>query len=471
MKSVKELRFLESRNTTLILAIVSLFSCFLLSVLFAELRLYTDTAYYFFHAVNRARPLIELDRWVLIFSQALPAIGSALGLPLKFLIQLNSLSLPLFAMLSGLVSWKISGKSIYLLMSAFVPLLGMYHSFFVPNFELYYGLALIVLLQAMFEENNWSYARLIALAILAFFIFTSHPLIVILVLLVRVLYSRPSMYSKKADLVLLTVFVLTLAYKSQFATVYESNKARQIVRRLISGEFLTMFSREYLGGFAGLIFKYYLDILVFNLVLLVMFLKKSKREAFFFALASMILLLLVNLTLLGTEQSRYLEQTYMYWVMFLVLALPVAFASGFRGHSIIGERISLTLLFILAMAFRISLITSAGHAFEQRKQWILKGVEAARKSESSRMVLSTVDYPSSWPHYNWSLPMESLVLSSLDGNSVSLLSEEDITFQENEERLQMDAALFLLRRWELLPIDSLNSSYFSLEQGCYVRSP
>jgi hypothetical protein len=60
-----------------------------------------------------------------------------------------------------------------------------------------------------------------------------------------------------------------------------------------------------------------------------------------------------------------------------------------------------------------------------------------------------------------------LTLSSIAGNknTVNIATDEDYYYQENNQNL--DSNKYILRKWEIMPISQLNSSYFQLDTSQY----
>ena len=68
---------------------------------------------------------------------------------------------------------------------------------------------------------------------------------------------------------------------------------------------------------------------------------------------------------------------------------------------------------------------------------------------------------------NWSYPIESMLISSIAGNknTVNLATDEDYYYQDNNENL--DSIKYILRKWEIMLISQLNTSYFKLDSSQY----
>jgi len=135
-----------------------------------------------------------------------------------------------------------------------------------------------------------------------------------------------------------------------------------------------------------------------------------------------------------------------------------------RGTTI-GMQILFT-VFILLLIARFINLKNESTFFVQRTSEIEQQITTARKLNIQKALVyqESLSYPT-----NWSYPIESMLISSIAGNknTVNLATDEDYYYQDNNENL--DSTKYILRKWEIMPISQLNSSYFKLDSSQYQQ--
>lgn len=429
----------------------------MLALYFAEERLFVDSGYYFFHTVNSSFFHIELQRYILVFPELFPLLGVWLGLPLKILIGLFSVGHVLFSTsIFMYCSFKLKQNW------TLIPLLGIqvllvFHGYFVPAFELYYGAALLVLLLACLIAGN---DALWFLILLLFFILFSHPNAYLLVIGAGFLFFGEGI-KRKWLFSFLAVFVLMLLVKYFNAAEYEQAKAAVFKSRLISGEWVNVLSLNYLKESFTAYLEYFIliAILAFTAIISALLKRKLKRVAYVI-FGSIFFWLLANVGLMGFEHSRYYEQAFVLLNIFLLLAFALEL------KEISGKtRLAFLVLFFLALIWRGNEILDESIHFSQRiekmKKYCSENPDHAKLILPPYVGMNGLDW-------NWSLPLESLIISSENGfrNTQSCISQEDYYFNGNNSR--HDETKFILRKWEVeTAFDFLNEKYFYLPNGSY----
>ena len=159
-----------------------------LSVIFYRERLLADSGYYLMRMINSGNPWIEHQRYILLLSQILPWAGVMLQLPLKIILILYSVNHILFPALIFYISVfhyrnQMAGIVLILLQIA-----GLTLGFFVPMFELYYAASLLVLLTAILYSGKNSPVDNTLLLGSVFFIISSHPVGLVLLIMTFSIY-------------------------------------------------------------------------------------------------------------------------------------------------------------------------------------------------------------------------------------------------------------------------------------------
>jgi hypothetical protein len=94
-------------------------------------------------------------------------------------------------------------------------------------------------------------------------------------------------------------------------------------------------------------------------------------------------------------------------------------------------------------------------------------IEAARQKGGSKFVVSQDVIDHGYTQLNWSYPIETMLLSAIDGNdiAISIAPEDDLYFENNNTKIKGDQ--FIFRKWELKDQSWLNNRYFHLDYGSY----
>ena len=125
-------------------------------------------------------------------------------------------------------------------------------------------------------------------------------------------------------------------------------------------------------------------------------------------------------------------------------------------------------LAVFALVFlRLALIARSSEDFTRRVEYVESLVQTASSQPGSKFFLPATAWNPAVMEPNWSLSIETLLLSGLVNSrrTVTICTDEDLDFEQNRDQLQPDQ--FLFRRWEILPDSAANPRYFRLETGQY----
>ena len=430
---------------------------------FAPERLYSDSGYYLFHVVNEGGFHIEHGRWVLALSQLLPWLGVKLGLPLSQLIVLHSLNNVIFLMLSlvfviGVLKDLRSG----LALSA-IHLVGLTHGLFCPIFELYYGVALIVVFRAVLRKERlaapWRWGLL---SVLFLGILSSHFLGVLLVL--GVLFIDRSWRDRRLFILLMVLFLAHLAWHSLTMSAYERERLGFIDPLGRPTQLLDLFSLERLLALGGYLLRKYPDLLAVVLFCVAALWRNKRRwELLVFHVVLLVLYVLIGLYHPDLGYDRYSEQLNFAFAAWVVLVLCHPELRPPRGP------IPVLTLIVLATLFRMAEAVRVAPFYEARTAWHRDRIEQAHDlSLTKGIVRADLEFGTPHDHVDmsWSTSVESLLLSSCSGpeRTVSLITDWDVQFEDVSTKLDS----FIFRRWDVMDPAALDRVYFTPPEGRYV---
>jgi hypothetical protein len=146
---------------------------FAMAAFFYKARIFAESGLYFSQFINNQTFWIECQRIVSGISQIIPLIGVWLGLEIKYLLLIYSLGhVVFFYILFLFVYYGLRDRrsGLLIILSQTV---GIVHSFFIPVFELYYGVPLLITFYAIWRLP-FRYNVLYILLILEVFVLLSH---------------------------------------------------------------------------------------------------------------------------------------------------------------------------------------------------------------------------------------------------------------------------------------------------------
>ncbi|GAB4139202.1 MAG: hypothetical protein Fur0041_14320 [Bacteroidia bacterium] len=439
------------------------------AVVFAHERFQADGAHYLLHIMQSESFRIEHQRFILAFSQLLPVAGIKLGLSANVVIILNSLNnvvyfFGLFLLAVRYLNDRKAGIAIIL-----SSVLGVLHIQFIPMYEIWYGIPLVILLFSFLQNNRVTYTSdvLLFYGIMITALF-SHPLIFIPVLFV-LLYDYTSVRQLRIRTILTTALVFTTWYVSKklMLTEYESGK-------------MSMLDTGWNKAYENLLhFHYYLKLgdffftwytipsVMLCLSLIYFFLNKSWLKLFTVMGFWCGHILLINFTHVNDPVlSPYFERMYMPLLVFSLIPFLYDVSGSIRMNGFI-----VAFILVAVIAWRFFRFTELGLDYKKKTQLAEELIRNCMQQKGSKFVMNDEDYHSCFSFIDWSFPMETMIRSSAmnKSKSISVVTSEDMAENQNSVSLQKNQ--FLFRRWEIMNDESANHKYFNLKSGAYVQLP
>lgn len=439
---------------------------FILSVVFMQERLFADASYYFFHSINQGYPQVDHQRFVLAISEMLPLVGSYLGLPMKSLVGLYSIGHVLFAFILFQQVYLKHGSVGHGLMIQLLQFTGFSILWFSPMLEFWYGLILLVYLDhRLYTQKTAGIKNVALIAALSITILFSHPenfIGFLFVVMYRWLDGKIPLKWIGAAVGLMAVVA---AFKFLTFSDYEAGKVGK-AGKISSGGPFDMFEIPYLIKLAKMLMEHYYDCLIYLILgVVILFKRKSFLKAGSLGVFSLGFIIFINVALQRNEFSRHTESFY----------LPLTFLclySVCMVWPLIQPKLKIVLagLMIVFSGIRIADIIEIGNNLKLRSVQMDEFVNIARAEHSRKMILKTANITTEFSHIGWSYPIETLVVSAMDGPSqcVSIILDEDLGYGENDSLSTSEN--FLLRRWEMFRNVEVNQQYFQLPEAEYSWS-
>lgn len=284
-----------------------------MSVIFYQERIgLLDNAFQLFLILHEGKITSMADRWPDVINRFLPFIGFKMGLSLKSLMVLFSISYPLIQFLLYTLTYLVEKQRIWSIMSICCLTFAVSDSFYWCASELIHGLSWLMLLMALFfrkdQLNMYAWIALISISVICL---NLHPLLIFpfgFILLYHFIYMKQ--FSKNG-LILLTVFMILWVGKSQFlGNWYDDYKSQEFIQNFAEYKFSLWNIPSHVSFISELPIKYYvlLILLVFNGIWMVY---KHKYAALSFLIVSLALyILIVHIGNPEATNSFYREVAY-----------------------------------------------------------------------------------------------------------------------------------------------------------------
>ncbi len=430
---------------------------------FYQARLYTDAAYYLFHCINKANFHVELNRFVLAFSQVVPLLAIKLQLSLKAVLIWASVGHVLFHYLVFcFIYYKLNQPQVAIAI-LLNQVIGISSGYFTPQFELYYSVTMLLFVYAYLQQAITTLTQYVFLAVVAVIALLGHPMANVLLLFMLGFDALQNGTKKwKPYLLLLGLMISTSIFKSYTATAYEIGKSQAFMDTLRHATY----DKNYLNQLHVFLHIYYADLLLLLLASLGLLLyRKQFWTAIFLFLGFVGMLAMANISNYGFEHTRYQEQVYFPLVVMgsfvfatQVLSLEFKYKSAFVG-----------LILLACAVLRLNIFIPESKRFTERIALMKTHIEVAQKHNLTKVIITPeMGTVPNGIETNWSYSIESLLLSSIDKKTVSICTTEDVDFADNKH---INSNQFILRRWDVMTDKELNSQYFNLPNISYVNLP
>ncbi len=447
----------------------------LFSLFFAKERIInSDAGFYFFKLVNFGHFNIEHGRYSAFISQLPVLAGIKLGLNLKSLLYIYSVSfIVLFWLVYILIrnGMKNKGAALALVM---VIAVGATHSNYRPVSEstqgLVYALLLFAILFAQFEnirEERRIILRIILSVITIVLSYFSHPLTIFPVLFIIGFYIIDRSAWKTFFPWALLLFTLIL-YSIKFLTTkdvsYEGDKlgGLDIITQNLP-QFFRIYSTKYLVK--RLLNVYLVSTILFFVVNIYYLVKKQYLKWIIVNMFVLGFIVIYNLDYYAGGSDIEMDKNLMTmnFMIFLPFAADVFYDKAIQGWQRTG-------FMILLLAFSIVVLLHPRKTYQKRLVYYEKLNSALQKQQGSKFYTERENI-SKDVLFLWGVPFESLIMSSLDGpeNSKTIYPFEDI---HDLPPYIGDPDLFLCTFfWEKWNIHNLNPKYFILLSEPYRYIP
>lgn len=439
------------------------------SVLFYQERMLNfDAAYYSFQVIRNTDFYLPHDRTINYATQWLPILGVKLGWSLPtILLAYSSIFFVLHYAIYNLIVYGFKNVEGGILL-ALCMCLTIRYKFFAAVSESYISLPLIALLIAYLTRHKdafrppkpyWDFMIAAVLVLLAS---TSHPIAVLPIL---AYYGFDFFYHRRWSnvwhwtLVGFTLLVFVYRFLSIQNTSYEGRRIEGAWARIENLSSLTELTvwqivQEYFET------EYALAVGVFLILVGILFWRRKILSGLWLILCTVLLLLMILVTYSYLQAKSYLMIDGYLGLLGVVWAIPMLLLVLKSKNYWLGLGLSVVLL-----GFSLARTYEKHHFFSQRLDYLTYLIEHNGTEQERKLILRLQDFDWSRTWQRWSLPYETLLLSSLEG------SENSHTIYV--ANWNADIEKLMEERYEIYDqmyrIEKFPPQYFQLDTSKYVK--
>lgn len=431
---------------------------------FFKERLYADSAYYIFHSIDSGSFVTANQRIVLGISELISLGVFYCGASLKTILMSWSLSHVIFYYVLFIIVYHVHRHEAAGIAIILLQVIGQVWLYYSPMLEICYGAALLVVFSVLLEEKKFTAGRWFWLIVLEILVLTSHPENFVLFFFVVAGDVLQNGFKKKAHLTFFIILVACIIFKSFTFSEYEGGKLGYMLDVNQNHQYENLWNKNYMGDVLSVFTGHYqllIALLILGTTAMIRF--KKWRQLFLFYFCVCGLMVLINATNYAREFTRYNESLYYPLVSVITLAFLTEFYRPLNGH----WKNILFFILICAALVQLNIIRKNGEYLGLRTLQMENMIDASRLTGQKKTLVRLENAEKERWVLNWSYPMETLLLSSLNDASetVSLVADEDYDYRDTS--IALTPQRFILRRWEIRDDHDL-LPFFSMRGGNYL---
>jgi hypothetical protein len=410
---------------------------------------YADNSYYLFNIIQNKSFNLEHYRYAGVFAQWLVFIAVKLKLPFRLLLYAFTIGPVIYHFVLFMLVYLISNNRLYVYVYLTLLVGAIYPAYFFTSDELTQNIPVLIVAAAVVKSDKIAVPFKCMLVFLCegILLFT-HPLIIVvaaLLLFILVLQERNAV----TMFALLGVMVLLLIKFLFFTTGRDEGLMQAVSYRNLT--LRNIHSSAFALYFRNAILEKHLPLLVLWVSLLLM--GKSSLKLRGIALASITGLYLLILLFLVHQVNKIYIDRYLYLLLVYAFAVVLMISRFENTTTYLKVLLSIVVLFSFYRLFTLQ-------DLEDRKQRLSEMLS----EKAAKQIYLYERVPEHLQQMSWSVPYETLLLSTLNHNTKTILIKERFY---KIDHLLSDSTLFLGAEWKFGKQQPLDTSYFKLPATLY----
>ncbi|MBX2903261.1 MAG: hypothetical protein KF872_06860 [Chitinophagales bacterium] len=456
------MKILSVKNAPIFIAGVVGFGVLLfLSVYFLwERVLFLDFSFYMFEMIRNAAFYHPGNRFVALVNQAPALLAVKAQLPLTQVLQIHSVSFPMFHFVVFILLLLLKEQALALALLLFNILLAS-DAFYWCESEFPQGVGLIFLFLALIKKDSASISQKVVWILLAVLLMVTaiwaHPLVFLpfgFMLLYFFVQKEIPMYQTLAWGVILALAVVFRFIQASM-NWYEAGKIGSGMDglRLLPQFFSLPIVLKSLPWFVK---DYWIFSFLGIATAIVLVVKKQWLKV------ALCLCYVAGYYVLVCISNPFSDKFYVenLWVpMSIGVALPFAY----ELFPLLGNNVVRTIVLLLIVSLRSITIFNAHHHFTERKIWWSHAVEAARQAGGQKFIISAYNAPMEVIHHTFSTAYESMLYTAAAAPSQVVCIGIDYNPKAKEHLLQEQNRI--VTEYGTIEYTAINPVYFKFKDG------
>lgn len=394
---------------------------------YKERMLFIDAAYICSKILNTHRLAIEEYRYGCFITQMVPLLASKLGCSLRTILIAYSLSFNLFYLVVAMLLYRLRAYQFVILLSLYFTLY-VSDTFFWTNNEVHQGTAWLLLSFATIFYLEKKYPANYALNIPVFLILSalaifSHPLVIISAAFLWLFVwigKEHWVFTKKTAIIYSMVLLLIVAAKFVLSNIgdgYDAGRMHNVTHCTLP-QIIALFNGPVGAYFINnLLTKYWWVLIIFIAGVYALVKQKKYKLLWFTILSALAFYIFMGLTygeeMLDRNVVFYMESEWM--TLSIIIAAPFIFyflpslKSGFAMAAL-----------VVIIVSRFVYIGTAAQKFTSRIHFINSALTEMKQRHITKAIVVENGTLKGKVFSDWALPMESLMLSALNGDDPHL---------------------------------------------------
>ncbi len=441
-------------------------------ILYRERMLFVDPVWIAFNIINTKSFVFAEHRYGAFITQMFPLVGVYLGLSLKTILIIYSLSFYLFYLsVACIVGFVLKQKWLGILLALYLTLF-ISDAYFWTNNEVHQGITWMFLSIGLYQylnqksQNNiigYFFAFLFGVLAISSHLLVSVPFLFIWILIKPTTSFFNVIKDKKYWIGTLVILILIfLRYKLSNAGWYDPGKLKGVNNFTLQSIVTAFQSGQSKSFFALLLHNYWVAIVILVLSFGVLIVRKKYLQLSAFILFVLGYYVLICITFpegYGRELRFYMESE---WAgLSIIISAPIVF---YLYQINLNYRI-ISLITCVVFGVRLAYIYDAYSLFHQRYLNLEYVTNAMHEKGISKLIIIEDKSVSENKFImDWGLPVESMALSQIEGKAVQS------TFKIAHETLPlMYAKDSFYSCFSIENTKKLHTQYFALDSTQYYQ--